>query len=226
MNTPEQHIHPHTKRNGLTFCLAGLAAFMLILFVHHHIVELPWPLRLALQAFSLITLALGIAKILEPATSLRISPQHITFLHRKGQWQLSWDDILRFDIPRVHRGLELQELPFLGFRLSNYDNLLKQLSPRLAVHLLMEQRQLMVMALRSEKPANKAYTDYFEVPDYFKSEDGQVYRGVLATFAVRMQLMRELLGYDLYISQNAFDRPIEDFKALLVQLQSTRQQHL
>ncbi|RUO26465.1 DUF2982 domain-containing protein [Aliidiomarina minuta] len=226
MTSPEQHIHPHTKRNGMTFCLLGAGALLLILYVHHNVVLLPWPLRLTLLAFALITLALGVAKLLEPATSLRISPQQITFLHRKGQWQLSWDDILRFDIPRVHRGLELQELPFLGFRLSSYDALLKQLSPRLAVHLLMEQRQLMIMALRSEKPAHKPYTDYFDVPDYFKSESGQVYRGVLATFAVRMQLMRELLGYDLYISQNAFDRPLEEFKTLLVELQTTRQQHL
>jgi hypothetical protein len=37
-----------------------------------------------------------------------------------------------------------------------------------------------------------------------------------------MEQMRELLGYDLYVSANALDRDIYEFKAHLQRLQASR----
>ncbi|MGX5913303.1 DUF2982 domain-containing protein [Aliidiomarina sp. Khilg15.8] len=226
MSTLMQRIRPHTKRNGGSYILLAIVLVIAMAFTHTQVVALPWPLRLSLLCFALITIALGVAKLFEPSTSLEISPQSIRYLHFKGSWELPWDDIVRFDIPTLQRGLRRQPIPFLGFRLRQYDSLLEQLSPRLAVHLLNDQRSLLATAIRSEKPAHRQYTDYFEVPDIFTSESGRVYRGVMATFAMRMVHMRELMGYDLLISQNAFDRPLEEFQEYLRQLQDTRQSHL
>lgn len=226
MTTLMQRIRPHTKRNGGSYIILAILLVAAMAFTHSQVMPLPWSFRLSLVCFALITVALGVGKLLEPSTSLEITPHSIRYLHFKGSWQLPWDDIVRFDIPTVQRGLQRQPIPFLGFRLRDYDALLQQISPRLAVHLLNDQRSMLATAIRSEKPRERQYTDYFEVPDIFTSDSGRVYRGVIATFAMRMVHLRELLGYDLLISQNAFDRPLEEFLQYLRQLQNTRQTHL
>ncbi|MCC5880665.1 MAG: DUF2982 domain-containing protein [Idiomarina sp.] len=227
MNSPSlvQRIRPHTKRNGRVFIVIGAGGLALLLFVDAQL-ALPWPLHLSLAAFCLVAMALGVGKLVEPETSLEITPSAMTYFHFRGSWTVNWEDIVRFDVPDVQRGLERQQIPFLGIRLRHYDNFLQQLSPRLAVHLVHQQRPLMLQALRSEMPAHREYLDYVDVPDIYISESGKRYRGVIATFAVRMVLMREMLGYDLYISQNALDRPLDEFIAHLKALQSTRLQHL
>lgn len=220
-----QKIRPHTKRNGSLFILIGSGAFLLTHFIHLQ-VTIPWSLRLCISAFSLIAVVLGVGKLAEPATSLEISPQYIRYLHFRGSWELQWSDLVRYDIPVITRGLKQHQTPFLGLKLRSYDAFLTQLSPRLAVHLIHQQRTLMMQAIRSEMPAHRSYTDYIEVADFYRSESGQQYHGLLATFATRMTLMREMLGYDLYIPQNAFDRPLDEFIVYLKALQMTRMQHL
>ena len=220
-----QKIRPHTKRNGRVFITMGAGGLALLLLIDGQL-ALPWPLHLSLSGFCLIAIALGIGKIIEPETSLEITPKAITYFHFRGSWQLHWENVVRYDIPDVQRGLERQQLPFLGIRLRNYDAFLEQLSPRLAVHLVHQQRPLMLQALRSEMPPHREYMDYVDVPDIYLSDSGKRYRGVIATFAVRMVLMREMLGYDLYIAQNALDRPLEDFITHLKALQTTRMQYL
>lgn len=220
-----QYIRPHTKRNGRLFILAGAGGLALLLGVHSQY-PLPWPIHLTLSGVCLVGIALGIGKIIEPEVSLEITPEHIRYLHFRGRWELSWADVQRFDIPYVQRGLEQVEVPFLGIRLRHYDTFLRQLSPRLAVHLVHQQRPLMMQAIRSEMPSHREYLDYVDVPDAFVSDSGETFRGVIATFAVRMTLMREMLGYDLYISQNALDRPLPEFISHLKALQSTRQRYM
>lgn len=220
-----QQIRPHTKRNGRAYIVIGSGGLLLLLLVDAQF-PLPWPLYLCLASLCLITLALGVGKVIEPEVSLEITPSAMTYFHLRGAWRVNWEDIVRFDIPDLQRGLEKHQLPFLGIRLRSYDALLQQLSPRLAVHLVHQQRSLMRQAMRTEMPAHREYFDYVEVPDTYQSDSGKLYRGILATFAVRMLLMREMLGYDLYIPQNAFDRPLEAFMAHLKDLQATRLQHL
>jgi len=223
-HSPEKRLQitPHTKRNGLAITLFAAILILVLLYLNQSTLNVPLAVFIAGFGFALVTGALGVAKLLEPPTSLQITPEEIQYIHRKGQWTLRWDDIVRFDIPRVRRGLEQHELPFIGFRLHSYDQFLQQLSPRMAVHLMIEQRQLMGVALRSEKPAHRDYAEYYDVPTRWKSPAGKTYTGVYASFAARMEYMRELLGYDLYISQNAFDRDPESFRAFLNELQQHR----
>ena len=220
-----QQIRPHTKRNGRAYIVFGGGGLLLLLLVDAQS-PLPWPLYLCLASLCLIMLALGVGKLIEPDVSLEITPSAMTYFHLRGSWQVNWEDIVRFDIPKLQRGSEKHQIPFLGIRLRSYDALLEQLSPRLAVHLVHQQRSLMRQAMRTEMPEHREYFDYVEVPDTYQSDSGKLYRGVLATFAVRMILMREMLGYDLYIPQNAFDRPLDAFIAHLRDLQATRLQHL
>ncbi|MCC5855701.1 MAG: DUF2982 domain-containing protein [Idiomarina sp.] len=225
MSRPELAIRPSAKRNGLALTAIGATLLLFCLFLNATDAPIPGPVLLLLSVIALVILALGIAKLLEPESSFSITPEHICFRHRKGTWVLPWETIQRFDVPRVQRGLHLQDMPFLGIRLREYDTFLEHLSPRLAVYLMMEQRQILLTALRSEKPEHRDYQEYFDVPFRWKSETGVVYEGVLASFALRMTHLRELLGYDLFISENALDRPAHEFRAFLQELESTRSQH-
>ncbi|TRW50342.1 DUF2982 domain-containing protein [Aliidiomarina halalkaliphila] len=223
---PEQIVQPQAKRNGLVLTILGGTLFIVTLSLNAIFSEFPMAFLLAGTGFALVTLALGVGKLIEPPASLVMNPRHIVYQHRKGQWQLNWDNILRFDVPRIQRGLDMVEIPVIGFRVHNYDEVLAHIDKRMAVHILLEQRQLMVVALRSQFPDLEDYTQYFDVPSRYKTESGMIYDGVLASFGQRMQHMRELLGYDLFISENALDRSSHEFIALLHELQQTRQEHL
>lgn len=226
MNGVTQQIHPFTKRNGCLFILISGGGFVLLLLTDATTDSVPWPVRLCLSAFCLIALVLGIGKLIEPATSLEITPHSIRYQQIRGDWTVLWEDLQRFDIVTLSFGMDTRQLPFLGIRLRRYEHFLEQISPRLAVHLLHQQRALMLQAVRNQMPAHRQYTDYLEVPEYFLCDNGQRFTGVLASFAMRMTMMRELLGYDLYIPQNALDRPLPEFLSYLHELERTRQPYL
>ncbi|WP_417656405.1 DUF2982 domain-containing protein [Pseudidiomarina aestuarii] len=229
MSTPsplQRNISPSARQNALTFCLLGVLFFAVAMFCW--LVEAP----LAPAAFGLLWIAsavllfLGIAKLLEPETSFIITPAEITYSHRRGRWTLPWEAITRFDAPRVHRGLNLEDLPYLGFRLEDIEVLLERISPRLMSHVIVEQRHLLALGLRYERPDLSDYSQYYDIPERFIGRSGREYKGLQAMFAVRSQQLRELLGYDIYIHASALDRPLDEFIQHLRQLQSSRQQHL
>ena len=216
------NVTPYAKRNALAFCGLSLVLFVLLVFAHLVRDDIPVGVTVVIGATSGVLLLLGIGKLIEPPVSLAITPEHITYLHRRGSWQISWDNIIRYDVPRVSRLLDLEDAPFLGFRLHDIDEVLQSISPRLASALLFEQRQLLTMALRHQRPDKSDYSEYFEIPDKYVSPEGIVYKGLIASFAVRMQQVRELLGYDLYVSATALDRDVYEFIAHLQKLQASR----
>jgi len=216
------NVSPQAKRNALTFCGLAVLLFALLVFLHLVRDDIRVGLSVVLGATSGIFLLLGVGKVIEPPVSLVITEEGIRYLHRRGQWQIRWENIIRYDVPRVNRVLELEDAPFLGFRLYRVEEVLDDISPRLASALLFEQRQLLTMALRHQAPEREDYTPYFDIPDGYISPNGTVYKGLIGVFGKRMEQMRELLGYDLYVSANALDRDIYDFKAHLQKLQTSR----
>ncbi|WP_417685523.1 DUF2982 domain-containing protein [Pseudidiomarina gelatinasegens] len=215
-------ISPHTRANGVGFSALGVVIFAVTMFMW--LVEAPIPQAAfgLLYIASAVLIFLGSAKVFEPAVSMKITPATISYLHGRGNWHITWENIVRFDIPRTHRGLDIEELPYIGFRLHDIEPVLHAITPRLAVYLLSEQRHLLVVALRHERPELKDYSTYFEVPDRYKAVSGKEYRGVQAMFAVRCQHFRDILGYDLFIPAGALDRPADEFLRFLQQLQQTR----
>ena len=195
---------------------------MLLVFLHLIRDDIPIGVSVVLGAASGIFMLLGIGKLIEPPVSLVITQEGIQYLHRRGEWHIRWENIIRFDVPRVNRVLDLEDAPFIGFRLHNVEEVLDEISPRLASALLFEQRQLLTMALRHQAPDREDYTPYFDIPDSYTSPNGKVYKGLIGVFGKRMEQMRELLGYDLYVSANALDRDIYEFKAHLQRLQASR----
>lgn len=226
-NTPaheQRHVTvtPLARAHGAGFSALGLVIFAVAIFLW--LIDAPLPPA----AFGLLYIAsaallfLGSAKVFEPPISFEITPEAIRYCHRRGHWQIFWDNIVRYDTPRVHRGLELDEVPYIGFALRDVEPLLADITPRLAVYLLSEQRHLLVVALRHERPDIQDYSPYFEVPDHFVAASGKIYKGVQAMFATRCTHFRELLGYDLFVPVSALDRPPEEFVAWLHALQNTK----
>ncbi|MGL5392426.1 MAG: DUF2982 domain-containing protein, partial [Shewanella sp.] len=94
--------------------------------------------------------------------------------------------------------------------------------PRLAVHLLTEQRSVLLHAMQSEQPGCLSGScgdpllggDLLE-EGRFCSHEGQHYDGTIAMLAQRMSRLRQLLGYDLLIPVDSLDREPEAFLTLL-----------
>lgn len=215
-------VSPLARANSLGFNLLGVVILAVTVFLYLTGAPLPAAAFGLLYIASAALIFLGSAKVFEPPVSLVITPQTIRYCHRRGDWQIHWENIVRYDIPRVHRGLELDELPYIGFALRDIEPLLATITPRLAVYLLSEQRHLLVVGLRHERPDIHDYSPYFEVPDRFVAPSGKIYKGVQAMFATRCTHFRELLGYDLFIPISALDRSPEDFLRWLRALQQTR----
>lgn len=209
-------IKPSTKRNAYTLTYASAIALMLLLSA-----MLTWPdyalslLLLLLAAF--ISMMLGIAKIIEPEISLKLDEAGLTYIHSKGSFHIPWQDIQRFDIPTL--GFPAQELAYLGIKLKRPEALLNSISPRLCSHFIVEQRALLILAMRHHSDCPSCASDHmFDVRD-FVSPDKTRYQGLNAMLGHRITLLNQLLGYHIYLSSNCLDRPVEDFLPLLRQYQ-------
>lgn len=224
MPAKQRLIEPQNKRHGLSFIAVAVALLALLTLGYLAGVPMPLGLWILFGATAAMLMLLGVGKVVEPPVSLSITPESIRYLHRRGGWQIQWDNLVRYDVPRIHRGLELETLPYVGFKVDDIDPVLASLSPRLASFLLFEQRHLLILALRHEHPELDDYSDFFALPEYYESANGVHYRGLKAAFALRTEQLRTLLGYDLYVSASALDREPQAFCAHLQALQASRNQ--
>lgn len=217
-----EHIQPQVRRNGLTLlCCGGLlsALFFVLLWL---VAGKPGLAAYILLLGSLMMAFIGWLKLNEPPISLSLCQHTLHYHHRYGGWALKWHNIQRIDQPRVHVGWELEPLPYIGFKIKRYDEFLALITPRLAVHLLTEQRPLLLQALQREQHHEHTKRGHDPMAGIelleesrFCSPDGQHYEGVLAMLAQRMSRLRQLLGYDLLIPVGSLDREPDAFIKLL-----------
>ena len=159
---------------------------------------------------------LGYAKVSLPAVSLSLTPEGVHYYHKRGQVFIEWDNIQRVDIPRVTQGLETIDLQFVALKLKQINPILDNISLRLATGLMTEQRPLLMTAA--------AQDEMLETLEHYLSAEftplvvnGDRYRGVLAMFGHRCEMLNKHLGYHLYIPIECLDRSPEEFVALLRQ---------
>jgi hypothetical protein len=210
------------KRNGFTTLVIGFGILGLsVLWLSIAPASLNIP-GFFLSCAGLVTLLIGLFKIKEPEHSITITPTELTYLHRLGQWRIPWSSIQRFDQPRVTKGLEQKTLNFIGFKITDYEGFVSSISPRLATHLLMEQRPLLL-----QNPDKACTTGNCAGGDIlndtkFKLASGKMLTGVQAMLANRMRQLRESLGYDIYIAAAELDREPSEFIDLLKSCQTSR----
>ncbi|ABZ76092.1 conserved hypothetical protein [Shewanella halifaxensis HAW-EB4] len=205
------------KRNGLTLTLAGGLGLViaLTLFLSGSHLFAPGIICFALGSIALV---LGVAKLLEPEVTAKLTEQGVTYFHRRGQVVIAWDNIQRLDQLRVSQGLETLTLPYIGIKLKLVSPVLECISLRLATGLLTEQRPLLMTASTQgedlsilENQMSEEFTPFIENNDRYK--------GVLAMFGHRSRLLNSHLGYHLFISTDALDRPVNEFLILLKEYQ-------
>ncbi|GGF61540.1 DUF2982 domain-containing protein [Alteromonas lipolytica] len=226
MSSSDEHIliRSTAKRNGLTTLLLGIGV---VLFASVVLAVAPkWlflPLMFAVSA-GIVTLLIGWFKLREPEHSLAIGRDKVSYQHRCGQWKIAWDDIQRVDCPRVNRGLELATLDMVGFKLKRYDDFLLTISPRLASHIIIEQRPLLLHSQDTSCTTGGCYSNSLFEDKPYVLESGQTLTGIKAILANRMMAVREILGYDVFISASDLDREPGEFVGLLRQCQQARLQ--
>lgn len=210
-----QHIEPMSRRHGPTLTLAG-AAVMLVLLLAQYLLDGRGQLVLVfLFLAGLVMTVLGILKLREPPYSFSLSADNLHFHHKIGGWSLHWSNIARIDQPRLHSGLDLVELPYVGIKIRDYDEFLPLMTARLAVHLLTEQRPLLAMALRHGTVSRSQLQDWLIEDSHYRSAGGRHYQGLTAMLGHRMSHLRELYGYDLLVHESNLDREAPEFVALL-----------
>ncbi|WP_332870192.1 DUF2982 domain-containing protein [Zobellella maritima] len=215
-----QHIEPMSRRHGLSLTVMGATFMLILLGVLYWLGGRGHLVVYFLFLASLVTTLLGILKLREPVYSFSLSRDSLHFHHKIGGWSLHWSNVVRIDQPRFSVGLELTELPYIGLKIRDYDELLPLITPRLAVHLLTEQRPLLAMALRYQVVTRSQLQDWLIEDSHYRSASGRRYEGILAMLANRMSHLRQLYGYDLLVHESNLDRDTPDFVALLRRYQS------
>lgn len=154
----------------------------------------------------------GIVKHMEPNFSFSLTPEKITYHHRHGQWQLYWQQIRRIDVVNETVGLERLILPYIGIKLENLEQLLGNISPRMANRLIHEQKPLISFAIRYQLMQLEQGIIHFEP---YKLANGKKVTGPLAAFLYHSQALNNALGYHLFIPATSTDRELNNFCQLL-----------
>lgn len=218
-------IRATAKRNGLTTLIIGAVALLVSSLALSFLPDWLFLACIFCISGAIVTMLIGWFKLREPEHSLTINREKVIYQHRCGQWQIAWDNIQRIDCPRVSRGFEHDTLQLVGFKLKHYDDFLLSISPRLASHIIMEQRPLLIHNEDKSCSTGGCYSNSLFEDKPFTLAGGQTLTGIKAILANRMAAVRDALGYDVYIAASELDRTPGEFVALLRDCQLSRFQH-
>ncbi len=218
MKQPKIYISPKAKRNALFTTLSSVLVLLLVLLISQFYWQQAKFSLMLLLLLSLSLVFVGILKLLEPATSFIITPKDIRFNHRKGHWQIHWDNIRNiFAITNTY-GITREQLCYIGIRLNSLEQLKDNISLRLANHLIHEQKPLLAYCVSRDLIPVKDAVISFEP---YLCQNGDKISGPLAGFFHQARALNQALGADIFINDSAIDRDVEAFAELLKQCQSS-----
>ncbi|GAA5186317.1 DUF2982 domain-containing protein [Ferrimonas gelatinilytica] len=192
---------PISRRNSLTMLFGGLLLVAISLLMYAF--GITPILGFSTGLVGMVITILGVLKRLDPPISLKLTPEGLHYYHRKGTWFVPWEAMQRLDQPRHTESME--PLNFVGVRLRHNETHFHSIQPRLALALLMEQRPLQ----RLVSPCQ----DGSCLPTMTEHHSGLT--GVLAAYAGHVTLLRQGLGFDLYLPMSMLDRTPEAMVTLL-----------
>ncbi|BFT28916.1 hypothetical protein D210916BOD24_00920 [Alteromonas sp. D210916BOD_24] len=216
------YIRAASKSNGITSIVIGVVGLVIAALWLTLLPEWLFLAGIFITSAALVCLLVGYFKIREPDFSLEIAKDYITYQHRLGSWRIHWNNLQRVDCPKVRLGLDHVPLEAVGFRLKSYSDFLNTISPRLATHLLMEQRPLLMQNTDENCASGSCYEQSMFDDKPYVMEDGSVIKGVKAMLAHRMVELRKRLGFDIFIASSELDRDAQAFAALIAQCQRAR----
>ncbi|GFD90588.1 hypothetical protein KUL152_28140 [Tenacibaculum sp. KUL152] len=218
------YIKAASKSNGITSLVIGAVGLIIAVLWLSFMPDWLFLAGIFITSAALVCLLVGYFKLREPDYSLEIAKDYITYQHRLGSWRIHWDNLQRADCPRVRHGLEHVPLETVGFKLKSYTDFLHTISPRLATHLLMEQRPLLMQNTDENCASGSCYEQSMFDDKQYVMEDGTVINGIKAMLAHRMVELRKRLGFDIFIASSELDRDAQDFARLIASCQQARQQ--
>lgn len=218
-------IRAMSKSNGITSVIIGMVGIAVSALWFWLLPDWLFLAGIFLTSAALVTLLVGYFKLREPDYSLEMTTEHIIYRHRLGSWMIHWDNLQRADCPRVRQGFEHIELETVGFKIKDYTDFLTTISPRLATHLLMEQRPLLFHDNQENCSSGSCYEESMFDESQYVLTDGRVLTGIKAMLANRMAELRKRLGYDVFIASSEIDRSADEFAALISQCQAARKVH-
>ncbi|MGR5128197.1 DUF2982 domain-containing protein [Photobacterium swingsii] len=150
-----------------------------------------------------------------PVLTFTLSFMHLQYHSAEGGWSLRWQSIQQLGLAELPTAEGwYQTLPWMGVKLKNYDDFLTSVCPRVASKMLIEQRGLLFIAFKRTPNSPHAIEDMLFDDTPYITQNGVVLKGLIAMLANRMRYNRELLGFDFFIADDLFDRPLGEFVGL------------
>ncbi|MFT5808126.1 MAG: hypothetical protein ACI9LG_002427 [Moritella dasanensis] len=211
-------IRPIAKRNGMTVTIVAavliFSSIIALLSIANNN-SLYFPLFAGSLVVGFILLLVGIVKINDVDYRFSLTNEGIHYFTSRGGFTILWQDIQRIDIPRINDGLALKDLPYIGIRLNQRENLINSASLPTLSHMLLEQRALIMLT----DPNSTLYgnADNMLYPNVKVTHN---YKGLQAMFINRMHYLHDTLGYDIYFPEDDLDRPPAEFVTLLRQFKT------
>lgn len=97
-----------------------------------------------------VVLLLMIKVINTPCISFTLTFMHCQYHSRYGGWTTTWHNIAHIGHATLGSQGWHSSLPWIGIRLKNYDAFIRNICPRVASRILLEQRILLIMASKFE----------------------------------------------------------------------------
>ena len=206
-------IRPIAKRNGMTYSVVATIIMLVSVIILVASNFSPFSTVVAcggLFVFGTCLLLIGIRKLTDLSYRFSLTAQGIHYFTSRGGFTILWQHIQRIDIPKINNDVGLSELPYVGIRLNQRNDLIDSASLPLLAHMLIEQRALTLLAGSAAHLYGSA--DNMLYPN-IKIEHN--YTGLQAMFCNRMQFLHNSLGYDIFFPHDDLDRPPEQFVTLL-----------
>ena len=199
------------RHHGLFITLTGFIALVIVAWLcSYYWQQARFPLLFMVLA-CIVTIFIGLLKLAEPAYSLIVAPETLTFYHRHGHWQFNWQQIRNIHTVTNTVGITREELNYVGIKLNSIEAIVNNISLRLANRMIHEQKPLIHYCIKQQLITFEQGILNFEP---FVLIDGTVIKGPLAAFLHHSEVLHNALGAHLFISANNLNASIDDFVLL------------
>jgi len=199
------------RHHGLFITLTGFISLLLVAWLcSYYWQQARFPLMFMVLT-CLVTIFIGLLKLAEPAYSLIITTESLTFHHRYGRWQFSWPQNRTIHSVTNTVGITREELNYVGIKLNSIDSIVNNISLRLANRMIHEQKPLIHYCLKQQLITFEQAILNF---DPYILKDGTVIKGPLAAFLHHSEVLDHALGAHLFIAANNLNASTDDFVLL------------
>lgn len=209
------NIRPSNTRFGAHLLILGGLCLVIVLMLLKLKAEALFLPDIVLVVACFLAMLLGYLKLSEPQYSLTITPNCLRYHHKFGQLVL-WRNQIK-GVGQVVIRQQMLERPaaFIGIKLKSPDTVLKRMPVRLMLKLIIEQRPVLMEAIKGRWSLGNVPDDWLIEPNQYITHDKLPIRGVKAMFAHRMAHNDALMNYHILIPFSCLDRNEEEFINLL-----------